>query len=157
MASGKTISLISLIVSAVILFVIINYNFFCNKCECHNSIVISVFSILITILIGWQIYQSIDFEKRVEKIAREVALKTSKDITEISIKEITEYQNRTTGFLQITMSWQYWFNMSDDYNAKKAMNLALETFTKLKEEEQIDYCKKMIEYYKENNPPKRRT
>ena len=155
MKTDSTIAAISITLSVLTLAVLI-YACRCgnNSC-CDNNLIVSALSILVTVLIGWQIYQVIDFERRVRKIADEVAFETAKTISEKGLKELRNNLDSTNGFLQISMSWQFWFNLSDEANAKNAIKIALAVFIKIDDKAQIKFCQKQLKYYNNNIPPRK--
>lgn len=83
----KHLTAISITLSVITILVICYFNIFCGCCESDGNILVSVLSILVTVLIGWQIFQVIDFDRRVKKVSIETAEKTAKE-TAINIAKL---------------------------------------------------------------------
>jgi len=74
MKTSKIISNLSISLSVINLFILIFYCCFSKIDNIMPSLLISVLGILITVLIGWQIYQSIQFEKKILEYKKDVLL-----------------------------------------------------------------------------------
>lgn len=87
------------------------------------TIVVSALGIIITFLLGYNIYVNIEG-------VRENARKEAKKVAEESIKDIKIQQTRTIGFLQLVSSYQHEYNGSREL-ALNAAKIALDSFNNI--------------------------
>lgn len=97
-------------------------------------------SISVGLFATFNIFQAIDYNKRIEKIEN-----LQKELRNKQL-ESDQYQLRLTGWIQISMAWH--FEQKLDYPAAiEALEIASESFIILKMPDQVKYCREQIVNY----------
>lgn len=107
-------------------------------------------TIIVTLFVTFNIFQFLDFKAKIKKID---------DLQDDAKKrqvESEKYHQRSTAWIQLSMSWHYWYNKRDKEQAIKAIDLALRSFLILNEDQvSIDFCNGQKKDYQNNEPPKK--